>query len=499
MADALGDHDATALAALIRAGEVKPLELVDAAIARIETLDPQLNSVIHRRFDRARAEAAALGAGPDPDADAGPFVGVPFLIKDIACHQAGEPFHEGMRFLRDRQWRADSDTYLAARFRAAGLITVGRTNTPELGIVPTTEPVAYGPTRNPWDRSRSPGGSSGGSAAAVAAGLVPAAHANDGGGSIRIPASACGLVGLKPSRGRVSLGPDASFSALVVCDHVVCRTVRDCATFLDVVAGPMPGDPYVAPPPARPYREEVSAGPGRLRVGLLTTAPAGLAVHPDCVAAAEAAGRALEALGHHVEVSHPAALDLPDWSPHFMSLWSAGVALGLDGWSSRTGAVIGADDVEPLTWALAELARTLPTPVLLRSLDWLMRTTRLVAEWWDPPDSGASPASRNRGFDLLLTPTLAEPPVPLGTFDPAPGNPLAGFMRAASFTPFTPPVNVTGQPAISLPLARTAEGLPIGVQLVAAYGREDLLLRVAAQLEDATPWTNRRPPISIGG
>ena len=488
MSDALGEHDATALAALIRAGEVKPLELVDAAIGRIETLDPELNAVIHRRFERARAEAAALGAAPD--ATAGPFAGVPFLVKDITCHQAGEPFHEGMRFLRDRQWRADTDTHLAARFRAAGLITVGRTNTPELGIVPTTEPVAYGPTRNPWDRSRSPGGSSGGSAAAVAAGLVPVAHANDGGGSIRIPASACGLVGLKPSRGRSSLGPDASFTALVVCEHVVCRTVRDCAAFLDVVTGPMPGDPYVAPPPVRPYREEVGADPGRLRVGLSTTAPAGLAtVHPDCVAAAHGAAQQLEALGNHVEISHPAALDLPDWSPHFMTLWSAGVALGLDSWSARTGTVIGPDDVESLTWALAELARALPTPALLRSLDWLLRATRQVAAWWEPPDGAG-------GFDLLLTPTLAEPPVPFGAFDPQPGNPLAGFFRAAAFTPFTPPVNVTGQPAISLPLAQTADGLPIGVQLVAAYGREDILLRVAAQLEEAAPWASRVPPIA---
>jgi amidase len=489
MPDALGDHDATALAALIKAGEVKPLELVDAAIARIEALDPQLNSVIHRRFERARAEAAALG--PGPDTGAGPFAGVPFLVKDIACHQAAEPFHEGMRFLRDRQWRAERDSYLAARYRDAGLITVGRTNAPELGIVPTTEPVAYGATRNPWDPSRSPGGSSGGSAAAVAAGLVPAAHANDGGGSIRIPASACGLVGLKPSRGRSSLGPDASFSALVVCEHVVCRTVRDSAALLDVAAGPMPGDPYVAPPPARPFREEVGADPGRLRIGLMTAAPGGMAVvHPDCVAAAETAARTLEGLGHDVEASHPAAFDLPEWSPHFMSLWSAGVALGVEGWSARTGAVIGSDDVEPLTWALTELARSLPAPALLRSLDWLLRTSRLVAEWWDPPDGRA-------GFDLLLTPTLAEPPVPLGTFDPTPGNPLAGFMRAASFTPFTPPLNVTGQPAISLPLAQSTEGLPIGVQLIAAYGREDVLLRVAGQLEDAAPWAHRRPPISL--
>src|SRR5437588_420286 len=326
MADTLGDHDATGLASLVRAGDVTPVELVEAAINRIETVDPQLNAVIHRRFDRARDEAARMVPG------SAPFAGVPFLVKDIACHQAGEPFHEGMRFLRDRHWRAASDSHLAARFRAAGLITVGRTNAPELGIVPTTEPDAYGATRNPWDRARSPGGSSGGSAAAVAAGLVPAAHANDGGGSIRIPASACGVVGLKPSRGRTSLGPDASFTALVVCEHVVCRTVRDCAAFLDAVAGPMPGDPYVAPPPVRPYRQEVGADPGRLRVGLLTAAPGGLAVvAPECVTAAEDAARLLESLGHEVEVSHPAALDRPDWAPHFMSLWSAGVALGLDG------------------------------------------------------------------------------------------------------------------------------------------------------------------------
>jgi amidase len=494
MSDALGEHDAVGLAALVRTGEVKPLELVDAAIARIETVDPQLNAVIHRRFERARAEAAAMTVRPEPDAGGTPpLAGVPFLVKDVTCHQAGEPFHEGMRFLRDRQWREDGDTHLASRFRAAGLITVGRTNTPELGIVPTTEPVAYGATRNPWDRTRSPGGSSGGSAAAVAAAMVPAAHANDGGGSIRIPASACGLVGLKPSRGRTSLGPAASFSAVVVCEHVVCQTVRDSAAFLDAVAGPMPGDPYVAPRPVRPFLDEVGANPGRLRIGLLTAAPGGLAVvQPDCVVAAEDTARTLESLGHHVEISHPAALDLPDWSPHFISLWSGGVALGLDGWSARVGERITADDVEPLTWALAELARALPAPALLRSLDWLMKTTRLVAEWWEPPGGTG-------GFDLLLTPTLAEPPVPLGTFDSPPGNPLAGFMRAASFTPFTPPFNVTGQPAISLPMSWTPDGLPIGVQLVAAYGREDVLLRVGAQLEEADPWASRRPPISFGG
>jgi amidase len=269
--------------------------------------------------------------------------------------------------------------------------------------------------------------------------------------------------------------------------------VRDCAAFLDAVAGPMPGDPYMAPAPVRPWREEVGADPGPLRIGLMTAAPGKLGVvDPFCVVAAQDAAHMLETLGHRVEVSHPAALDLPDWAPHFMSLWSAGVALGLDGWSAATGDRIGAGDVEPLTWALAELARGLPTPALLRSLDWLMKTTRLVAEWWQPSDGA-------RGFDLLLTPTLAETPVLLGTFDSPPENPLAGFMRAAAFTPFTPPFNVTGQPAISLPLAWTPDGLPVGVQLVAAYGREDVLLRVAAQLEEVVPWVNRCPPISFGG
>jgi amidase len=215
-------------------------------------------------------------------------------------------------------------------------------------------------------------------------------------------------------------------------------------------------------------------------------------VHPDCVTAAEETAALLETLGHNVERAHPAALDLPDWAPHFMSLWSAGVASSLDAWSARTGESIGAGDVEPLTWTLAELARSLPTPTLLRSLDWLLQTTRLVAEWWQPPGG-------NRGFDLLLTPTLAEPPVLLGTFDSPPDNPLAGFLRAAAFTPFTPPFNVTGQPAISLPLGWTADGLPVGVQLVAAYGREDVLLRVAAELEQEDPWASRRPPISVGG
>jgi len=263
MTDDLSHLDATAQAELVRSGQASPLELVDAAIERIERVNPELNAVITPLFDTARAQATSDRL---PD---GPLRGVPFVLKDLACHSAGDPFHEGMAFLKGRGWSEPEDTALAARFRAAGLITVGKTNTPELGILPTTEPQAHGPTRNPWDTSRSTGGSSGGSAAAVAAGLVPVGHANDGGGSIRIPASECGLVGLKPSRARVSSGPEfGDVMGGLTCELVVSRSVRDTATVLDAVHGMEPGDPYTAPEPARPYLDEVGADAGRLRIGV---------------------------------------------------------------------------------------------------------------------------------------------------------------------------------------------------------------------------------------
>src|SRR5438128_4591274 len=311
MSDEVALLEATAQAELVRQRHVSPRELVDAAIARIERVNPQLNAVIIQRFEKARAEAAA------PDLPDGPFRGVPFLLKDLICHSAGDPYHAGMRLLRELEWVERYDTYLAARFRAAGFVFLGRTNVPELGPAPTTEPVAYGPTRNPWDTARSSGGSSGGAAAAVAAGLVPAAHANDGGGSIRIPASECGLVGLKPTRGRTSLGPDAGESwAGAVAEHVVTRSVRDTAALLDAVAGPMPGDPYFAPPPARPFAAEVGRDPGRLRIGVLARVPGdAFGLHPDCAAAARDTARLLESLGHVVEESHPAALDDPEVGP----------------------------------------------------------------------------------------------------------------------------------------------------------------------------------------
>jgi amidase len=470
--------DATGQAELVSGGEASPSELVEGAIGRIETLNPALGAVITDLSDKAIAEAR----GPLPD---GPFRGVPMLLKDLACHSAGDPFHEGMAFLKRLQWTESEDQHLAAKFRQAGFVFVGKTNTPELGILPTTEPQAYGPTHNPWDRSRSPGGSSGGSAAAVAAGLVPLAHANDGGGSIRIPASHCGLVGLKPSRGRVSLGGDFGdvISGLVI-EHVVCRSVRDSAAVLDAICGAMPGDPYVAPARERPYAEELSADPGRLRVGLMTTPPGGqFAAHPDCIAAAEATARVLEQLGHHVEPAHPAALDDPEYIPSFLVRWTAGVAWNLKYWEAKTGESIGPEDVEATTWALAELGRTHSAADYLRAVEHHQQLTRVNAEWWQD------------GFDLLLTPTTGEPATPLGTFAPDPENPVAPIMRSVPLATFTAMFNTTGQPAISLPVHWTAEGLPVGAQLVAAYGREDQLIRVAAQIEQASPWAERRPSL----
>jgi amidase len=472
--------DATAQAALVQRKEATPRELVEAAITRIEAVNPQLNAVITPLFEQARAQADAATL---PE---GPFRGVPFLLKDLGAHSAGDPYHEGMRFLRDLGWIAKADTYMATKLRAAGFIFVGKTNTPELAINPTTEPESYGPTRNPWDVTRSPGGSSGGAAAAVAAGLVPVAHANDGGGSIRLPASFCGLVGLKPSRGRVSLGPDHGemWQGLAI-EHVVSRSVRDSAAILDAIAGPMPGDPYIAPPPSRPFGEEVNSAPGQLRIGLMTRAPGGvLPVHPDCVAAARDAARLLASLGHIVEESYPLALDAHrERSRHFWTLLTSAVAAHLEALEKQTGKSISREDVELYTWTMREIGRTRTATRYIQAIEWLHANSRAIASWWEG------------GFDILLTPTAAEPPPVLGQFTATPENPLAPGRRSEPLAPFTAAFNVTGQPAISLPLYWSADGLPIGVQLVAGYGREDVLIRLAAQLEQARPWADRRPPV----
>lgn len=470
--DDLAWLDATAQADLVRTKEVTPAELVAAAIERIERIDPSVNSVIHRRFERAIEEA---GDGRDlPD---GPFRGVPFLVKDLYASTAGDPMHNGMRALRDAGYVAPEDSWLTARYRAAGFVFVGRTNTPELGLVPTTEPEAHGATRNPWSTDHSPGGSSGGSAAAVAAGLVPAAHASDGGGSIRIPSSMCGLVGLKVSRGRITAGPDRDESGLSV-NHVVTRSVRDCAAILDATAGPGPGDLAVAPPPARPYASEVGADPGRLRIGLLAQTPNG-ELHPDCETAVRAAATLLESLGHDVAESHPAVLGDREITGAFGGRWCVNARMGLLAAESLVGRPLTEDDVEPLTWMMSQIGTQVTGVDLARGLAAGARLTRGLGLWWA------------EGWDLLLTPTLGAPPPRLGELAGAEGG-----ARTSALVPFTTHFNVSGQPAVSLPLSWNDDGLPIGVQLVADYGREDLLVRIASQLEAAQPWAERRPPVS---
>jgi len=470
--------DATAQAELVRSGQASPAELVEAAITRIEAVDPQLNAVIHRQFDHARACAA----GELPD---GPFRGVPFLVKDLDNSQeAGQPYHAGTRYLQKHGYTPTADSELIRRYKAAGLVITGRTNCPEFGLQPTTEPATHGPTHNPWDPTRSPGGSSGGSAAAVAAGLVPMAHAGDGGGSIRIPASACGLVGLKPSRARHTNAPENEAWAGLVVRNVVSRSVRDTAAALDAIAGPAPGDPYQAPPPARPYVEEVGADPGPLRVGWLIDDPGGeVPTEPACADAVRSTLGLLEGLGHRIEDSVPDGLKSEEVVGNFTACFGAWTAQEVLGLEALVGEPLVEGDVEPATAALAELGGTVTAVQYLDALDRLQTWTRKLVAWWED-------------HDVLVLPTMPVLPTPLGAFDGPPDNPLAGMAMSTTVVLYTAPFNISGQPAISLPMHWSEEGLPVGVQLVAAYGREDGLLQVAAQLEAAASWADRTPPIT---
>ncbi len=466
----LASYDAVGQAELVRSKQVSAAELVDAAIERIERDNPRINAVIGDRFDRARAEARS----PLPD---GPFAGVPFLVKDLSITMAGEPFYAGTAVLRSIDHRSTVDSALARRFRNAGLVILGRTNTPEFGNVITTEPASFGPTRNPWDLARSPGGSSGGSAAAVAAGFVAMAHASDGGGSIRIPASACGLVGLKPSRGRVSAAPGYDAWAGATTDGVVSRTVRDTAAMLDVMSGYECGDPFVAPPPSRSYASEIGAAPGRLRIGVLDHPPApDLPADPQCAAAVAHTVELLERFGHVVEPAFPAALlEYEQQAKHFANVVATSTAQEVANIESIVGRSLVEGDLEPDDLKLASWGRSLSAAHYLDSVAWLRIWSRRVVQWWDD-------------FDLLLTPTLGAPPAELGYL----AGPGAG-RRMRPWFQYTAQFNITGQPAISLPTYWTAENLPIGVHLVAAPWREDLLIRVAAHLEAMTLWWQRRP------
>jgi amidase len=475
VSDDLAVLDATDLAELVRAKHVSALELVEASIARIEKLNPQLNAVIHTAFAEARALAVRK------DLPAGPFRGVPTLIKDTPGHQAGQPHHAGSRLLKAAGYIHPVNSYFVEHLLAAGLIPLGRTNVPEFALAVTTEPEAYGATHNPWNLAYSPGGSSGGSAAAVAAGLVPVAHASDGGGSIRGPASMCGLVGLKPTRGRSSYGPSngEGWNGLA-CEFMLTRSVRDAAALLDVVAGAMPGDPYSALPPSRPFTLEVGASCEALRVGVLRrTLRDNVSLDSECLAAVDHTARVLADLGHHVEEAHPRALEEPHSNMVFAGIMVANLARLLNAWGEKLGKPVTATDVEPLTWALAEHGRKLDAAQFLGALEYMHGFGRRLASWFTE-------------FDLLLSPTAAAPPPLLGTISSTPEEPLRAGLRAAPYSVFTYAWNLSGQPAISLPGHMTSSGLPIGVQLVAATAREDLLLRVASQLEVAAPWSQLR-------
>ena len=479
--DELARLDATDQAALVRSGAASPLELVDAAIARIEAVNPQLNAVIHQRFERARAEAT----GPLPD---GPLRGVPFLLKDLHALSAGDPHHGGMRVLAEAGWIADRDDDVTARLRASGVVIVGRTNSPELGTTITTEPTAHGPTRNPWDTAHSTGGSSGGSAAAVASLMVPAAHASDGGGSIRIPASECAVVGLKPTRGRVPLGPDVSDSWAGSTVHgAVSRTVRDTALLLDAMSGPVAGDFYRTAPLAGPLVDEIGRDPGRLRIGVLDhPLLPGVEAAAECTAAVRATATLLEELGHHLEESWPRAMVEEEFIGAFTTIVASHVAHDIAEWGRVLGRGIGDDEVEAGNAVFASIGRSFGAVDYLDAVYWQQAWTRRMAQWWRDDAVGHA-----EGFDLLLCPVLNGSPPPLGHLV----DPAEGLGRVTTLMQYTAQFNVTGQPAISLPLWWSAAGLPVGVQLVAAFGREDLLVRLAARLEEARPWADRIPPV----
>ena len=474
MNDALA-RDALGQAELVRRGDVQPIELVDAVIDRIERLNPRLNAVVTKMYEQAR-EAAAVGA------PGGPFQGVPFLLKDLGATYGGVRQTSASKALEDFVPEADSE--LVVRQKQAGLIIVGKTNTPEFGLTATTEPHLFGATRNPWNLEHTPGGSSGGSAAAVAARIVPMAHANDGGGSIRIPASCCGLFGLKPTRARNSPAP--SMGSILSCEHAVTLSVRDSAALLDATEGYVPGDPYAAPPKQRPYREELQTAPGRLRIAFTRKEPIEKPLHPDCVHAVERAARLLESLGHDVEEAAP-DIEIERYKKSFMTLWSARLARGIESIASMTGKPVRPELYEPVTWQLYEQGRRWSAKQYLEDENYVLSLGRLFADFLD-------------SYDFWLTPTLGEPPPKLGVLHPPPDAPrpdaAAAVARNFAFVPYTHLANVSGLPAMSVPLDWNEAGLPVGVHFVGRFGDEASLFRLAAQLERAQPWIHRVPPLA---
>lgn len=493
-------HDALGLAELVRRREVTPTELVDACIAAVERVNPQLNAVVTPMFESARKEAAALEAPPEESARA-PFRGVPFLVKDLSQPVAGVRFTRGGRFYAKDVPTHDST--LIGRYRRAGLVLVGKTNTPELGLTPFTEPVVHGPTKNPWSLAHNTGGSSGGAGAVVGARIAPMAHGGDGGGSIRIPASACGVFGLKPTRGRTPMGPDLGEAWFgLALDHALTLSVRDSAALLDASDGYEPGAPYDAPPKAGPFLDEVSKSPGKLRVLLCKRPLLPSEPHRDVLAAADDAAKLCESLGHVVE-ERDLPIDRDAFAVDFTTLVAVATACDIDEAAGIVGRTPTHLDFETSTWVVGLLGRTMTGPRLEAARRRLMLLARRVAEV-------------QRDFDVILTPTLGAPPPLLGSLLPRGIEASAQRLIASAgltsvlrigplveaiakktfaFIPYTPLANVTGQPSMSVPLHWNAEGLPIGAMFTGRCGDEATLFRLAAQLEQARPWRSRKPPI----
>lgn len=470
-ADELEGYDGLGLALLVGRGDVSAAELLDVAIRRVEARNPELNAVVTRLYDEARAAVAA-------GLPQGPFRGVPYLLKDLGAHYSGAVTSYGSALFKD--FVVDHDSEITVRLKRAGLVIFGKTNTPEMGLAASTEPRLFGPTRNPWSLTHSAGGSSGGSAAAVAAGIVPMAHATDGGGSIRIPASCCGLFGLKPTRARNPMGPDAGEGwGGASVGHAVTRTVRDSAALLDATSGPDVGDPYWAPPPARPFREEVGRKPGRLRITIATTPWNGQPVDPECADAATAAGRLCERLGHHVEQGTP-DVDAKLLGEGSLIVASANVRAALEARAAALGRELTAGDVERITWERATHGHTARAADYARSIGVMHRAGRTVARFFTR-------------YDVLLTPTMCRPPYPLGVLDMMTDD-IEAYTRAIlGAIGFTSLFNAAGAPAMSVPLGWSRAGLPIGVQFAAPFGDEATLFRLGAQLEAEQPWAHRRP------
>ena len=470
--DEYTSRDALALAALVKRGEASAREILALSLERLAARNPDLNAVVRVMEEEAHAQV-------DRGLPKGPFEGVPYLLKDLYIHYRGVPTTNGSRLFAD--FVPERDSVYTERVRAAGLVVIGKSNTPELGLNASTEPRLHGATRNPWSAGRSAGGSSGGSAAAVAAGIVPVAHATDGGGSIRIPAAHCGLFGLKPTRGRVTMAPctGEGWSGLST-GHAVTRSVRDSAALLDATQGPASGDPYRAPPVERPFLDEVGRDPGRLRIALWTEGLAGEAVSPECAAGARAAARRCESLGHEVETRAP-DIDGALFRDAMRVIVSSNVANVLAMRGETLGRPVAAGEVETITARFADEGARFTGRDYAGALFRIHETGRRLAAFFER-------------YDVLLSPTLADPPLPLGTFDMM-GEDLDRYCeRLFAGIPFTPLYNVTGCPAATLPLHHTPGGLPIGVQIGTRFGGEALLLRLAAQLETERPWAAAPAP-----